>query len=222
MTSLPPPADPEIALSISYAAAPVRPALAALWALDAQFGATLRQAKDPMVARLRLTWWYEALLRLDSAPPPAQPLLAALAAHVLSRGVSGQALAAMTDGWDMLLGADPLGDDDLQRYAQGRGRLFELAGQLLGAPPDRFAAAGQGWALVDLAAHVRDANTAARARALATPLLADAMTSRWPRAGRALGVFAVLATRDLRRATREPRGAPARVLRMLVHRVTGR
>lgn len=222
MTSLlQPPPDPEIALSISYAPATCRAGLTALWALDAQFATTLRQAKDPMVARLRLTWWYEALGRLDTAPPPAQPLLAALAETVLPHGVSGRALAAMTDGWEALLAPDPLGDEALADYARGRGALFALAGDLLGAGGDPLVAAGQGWALVDLAAHVRDPDTARRARALAAPLLGEALAQCWCRQGRSLGALAALAARDLRRTTREPKGAPGRVLRMLGHRITG-
>jgi phytoene synthase len=220
--ALPPPTDPEIALSLSYAPPARRAGLAALWALDAQLGATLRQAKDPMVARLRLTWWYEALLRLDTAPPPAQPLLATLAATVLPGGLTGQALAAMTDGWEALLVPDPLSDADLLAFAQGRGRLFALAGRWLDAERAPLAAAGQGWALVDLAEHVRDAETALRARALAAPLLAEALAPRWPMRARALGALAALAERDLRASERAPRGAPARVLRMLKHRITGR
>ena len=221
-SQLPPPADPEIALSISYAPVGRRAGLTALWALDAQLGATLRQAKDPMVARLRLTWWYEALGRLDTAPPPAQPLLTALAETLLPHGVSGQALAAMTDGWEALLLPDPLGDDALADYARGRGALFTLARDLLGAAGDPLAAAGQGWALIDLAAHVRAPDVALRARALAAPLLAEAMAQRWRPAGRPMGAIAALAARDLRRPGREPKGAPGRVLRMLRHRITGR
>lgn len=220
--ALPPPTDPEVALSLSYAPPTRRAGLTALWALDAQLGATLRHAKDPMVARLRLTWWYEALGRLDTAPPPAQPLLAALAAQILPLGVTGQSLAAMTDGWEALLVPDPLSDADLLAYAGGRGGLFVLAGTLLGAQAAPLAAAGQGWALVDLAAHVRDPETALRARALAAPLLAEALAPRWRPQSRPLGAIAVLAERDLRRADREPRGAPGRVLRMLKHRITGR
>lgn len=220
--SLPPLADPEIELAISYAPTARRTSLRALWALDGQLGATLRQAKDPMVARLRLTWWYEALGRLDTAPVPAQPLLAALARDVMPHGPGGQAMAVMTDGWEALLVPDPIGEVDLLAYAQGRGALFVLAGQALGTAHAALASAGQGWALVDLAAHVRDAETAAQARALALPLLAKAFAARWPVAARPLGALAALALLDVRASARAPRGAPRRVLRMLRHRVTGR
>lgn len=221
-TPLSPLADPEIELAISYAPRERRAGLRALWTLDAQLGATLRNASDPMVARLRLTWWYEALGRLDIAPAPRQPLLAALAADVLPQGVSGAALAGMTDGWEALLVPDPLGDDGLIAYAQGRGALFALAAGLLGADPaaTAVAKAGRGWALADLAAHVRDAKTAVQARTLAEPLLAAAFERRWPVGMRPIGAVAALARRDLG-GMRAVRGAPMRVLRMLRHRITG-
>lgn len=220
--ALPPPHDPERALALAYAPRARRAALNALFALDAQFAATLAQASDPMVARLRLTWWAEALARLDSAPPPRAPLLAALAREVLPFAVSGAMLAAMAKGWEALLVPDPLGADDLLAYAAGRGGLFALGGFALGVEHAPLTAAGQGWALADLAAHARDTALAAEARRLAAPLLAEALAGRWPGAARSLGALAVLAVRDLSQATPEPRGAPARVVRMLRHRITGR
>lgn len=219
--TLPPVANPEIELSISYAAPPRRGALRALWTLDAQLAATLVRAADPMVARLRLTWWREALIRLDAAPPPPQPLLATLAAVVLPAGIAGHELAVLTDGWEALLVPDPLSIDDLEAYASGRGQLFVLGGRVLGAGGFPIAAAGQGWALVDLAGHVRSAEAAAMARALAGPLVRGAFAQRWPRAVRPFGAMVALAARDLH-GPKEPRGAPRRVWRMLRHRVTGR
>lgn len=219
---LPPPDDPERALALAYAPRGARAVLTALFALDTQFAATLRQASDPMVARLRLTWWREALARLDHAPPPGAPLLAALARDVLPMGVRGAAMSAMAEGWDALLVPDPVGADDLAAYASGRGALFVMAGTVLGVADGRLATAGAGWALVDLALHMRDRATAAVARSLAAPLLEEALAVRWPRALRPLGVLAVLAARDLDREAPEPRAAPPRVLRMLRHRITGR
>ncbi|MBA4048378.1 MAG: hypothetical protein C0476_07555 [Sphingomonas sp.] len=218
---MPPLANPEIELAISYAAPAHRPALWALWALDAQLAAMLARASDPMLARLRLTWWREALIRLDTAPAPAQPLLAAIATGILPGGVTGEDLAVLTDGWESLLVPDPLAAEDVRDYARGRGALFVLGGQLLGAASPTLVAAGEGWALADLAGHVRSEETAAMAHGLAAPLVRQALVARWPRALRPLGVVLVLAERDLRRPG-EPRGAPRRVLRMVRHRITGR
>src|ERR1700760_3804181 len=72
--------DPDRRLALAYAPARARPALEALWRLDVTLGAVVARAREKMVARIRLAWWREALERLDAAPPPAEPLLEALAA----------------------------------------------------------------------------------------------------------------------------------------------
>ena len=63
-----------------------RPRVEALWRLDVTLGAVLATGREPMVSRIRLAWWREALERLDREPPPAEPVLQALAAHVLPAG----------------------------------------------------------------------------------------------------------------------------------------
>ena len=86
--------DPDRTLALAYVAAAARPAVQALWRLDAAFAAILATGTQPMISQLRLAWWREALERLDAAPPPAEPVLQALAAYVLPV-VSGAELAAM-------------------------------------------------------------------------------------------------------------------------------
>ncbi|OYX38169.1 MULTISPECIES: squalene/phytoene synthase family protein [unclassified Sphingomonas] len=218
-------ADPERALALSYAPRTARAGLAALWALDETLGGILRGGRDPMVSQLRLTWWYEALCRLDQAPPPAQPLLQALAAEILPRGITGAELAAMIDGWEALLDPDPLGDNAIAAYAEARGGgLFRAAGRVFGSPTDALVAAGQGWALVDLARHCGNPVLAARALLLARSPLDTALARPWHRQARPLGMLACLARRDAAR-TQTPlsqQGSPLRLARMLAHALTGR
>lgn len=228
MPDVPSPDDAERQLALSYAPGPVRPALGVLFALDARLGSLLRQSSDAMVGQLRVTWWYEALIALDKAPPPAEPLLRALAAQLLPLGITGAQLAAVTDGWELLLGDDLGEPETLARYAAARGgKLFALAAQVMGAA-DRMAAimekAGEGWALVDLARHVRDPVIAHAALAAARPPLAEAAAHRWPAALRSLGALAVVARADARQSALPlpPTGSPRRVARMLWHRISGR
>ena len=137
---------------------PARPALRALFALDGALAQVLRTTREPMVGQMRLTWWHEALTRLDASPPPAEPVLQSLAREALPRGVTGAGLAGMIDGWEELLEPELLGDDALIRHATGRGsRLFEMAGKVIGASEtDPVAVAGKGWALADLGRHLSD------------------------------------------------------------------
>ncbi|WP_374145562.1 squalene/phytoene synthase family protein [Sphingomonas sp. 28-63-12] len=217
-------ADPERRLALSYAPRARRAGLAALTALDEMLGTILRSGREPIVTQMRLTWWYEALSRLDLAPPPSQPILQALASDVLPQGVSGSALAAMIDGWEILLDPDPVEEVALLGYAEARGAtLFRAAGQLLGSAGDPLAAAGQGWALVDLACHSREPGLAVQAIAFAVPLLEEALTPRWSKAGRPIGMLARLAQVDCHTGLAMPRqqGSPARLFHMIRHAMTG-
>lgn len=209
--------DPDLTLALSYVPARNRPALHALFALDAALGAVVAGGREPMIARIKLAWWREALEALDRKKPPAEPVLEALAGHVLPGGVSGTELAAMEEGWATLLSEDPLTPEELMAYAENRGGiLFACAARLLGGGD----AEGRGWALVDLARHCdneEDRDSALRlARALPLP-------PRLPSRLRPLGMLASLARRDSehRRLHWEPSGSPGRMLRMLRHRLTG-
>lgn len=213
--------DPDRRLALAYASAAARPALEALWRLDVTLGAVLAGKREPMVAWIRLAWWREALERLDTAPPPPEPVLQALAADVLPAGISGAALAAMEEGWSALLSDGPLDAQALQNYAEARGGLlFRHSAGLLGAAND-VEPAGARWALVDLARH------STRPAEAAAALMAAAGIERepaWPPALRPLAMLSVLARRDVERQPEplEKQGAPARMLRLLKYRLTGR
>lgn len=208
--------DPERALALSYAPAERREALAALFALDARLRRITLAARDPTIGLMRLTWWADALEKLDGAPPPAEPVLTGIAELVLPHGVTGAALAGMVDGWERLLNPDEL---DLPAFAAERGgRLFAAAGTVLGREDERLAALGEGWALAELA---RDRPAVAGdARRLTGERLADGFRRPWPRALRALSAMALLARFDVEGTTRA--GSPRRVARLLAHRLTGR
>lgn len=211
---------PERDLILTYAPAPGRAALAALLMLDEALAALLRTTREPAIGQIRLAWWREALERLDGAPPPAEPVLQAVAAS----GLKGSALTPIVHGWEVLIEAERLDAAALARFGEGRGTLFLRAGEAMGAGGDPLREAGQGWALADLARHLAPPEEAAAARALAGPLLDTATRVRWSANGRALGAMALLARRDLRLPAGQPApvGAPGRVARLLWHRLTGR
>lgn len=212
--------DPDRDLALTYADAACRPALDALFALDDTLAAILRTTREPLVGQMRLTWWYEALGRLDVAPAPAEPVLKALQAAVLPAGVSGTMLAGMTDGWEALL--DPTLDATaFDRFARDRGRrLFEFAGSLLSVTDARVGLAGEGWAMADLSQRLTDAPSRAVARARAVEALDAALRGRWPGRARALGALALSARFDISAAPTPP-GSPKRVGRLAWHRLTG-
>lgn len=216
--------DPDRFLAASYAGQGRRAALHALFALDIALGDAVASTREPMIGEMRLTWWRDALHALDAGTPPAEPVLTALARHVLPTGVAGAALAALEDGWLALLDEEPLSEAAIRGHGAARGgALFGFAGQVLapgadGAPARRL---GELWALVDLAARVRDPAARDIALRLAGEVLADG-GPRLPRALRPLGALAAIAGRDLRRDLQGRRpGAPGRQLRMLAYMLGG-
>ncbi|WP_375403263.1 squalene/phytoene synthase family protein [uncultured Sphingomonas sp.] len=210
--------SPDRALAVAYAPAAARPGLLALLALDDALGAVLRRAREPMLARMRYAWWFEALEGLDTAPPPAEPVLRAVAAAVLPCGVTGAALAGMIDGWEAIGDEGPIDDAMLTTFAEARGgTLFDAMARVCGAADAQTRTAGEGWALVDLATAMSDPAVAARARAMAAERLQTATESRWSREGRALGALTLIARFEL-----EGRSPAGRVGRLLMHRLTGR
>jgi phytoene synthase len=170
-----------------------------------------------MIGRIRLAWWRDALERLDREPAPPEPVLQGIAAHALPAAE----LAGMTDGWELLLAEGPLGAAELEAYAAARGgALFRHSARLLGVPDFQVEGAGRLWALADLARRSGDPAEARAALAAASPY-ADAL--QWPRPLRPLGMLGALARRDVARGPGrwERPGSPARMIRMLRHRLTG-
>jgi phytoene synthase len=173
-----------------------------------------------MISRIKLAWWREALERLDREAAPAEPVLEALAAHVLPAGIAGSELAAMEEAWAILASPEALTAAELDAYARARGLLFPFTARLLGEPTTGLEEAGEAWALVDLARHCGSAADADVALAAARE---RRLPKSWPSRLRPLGMLAVLAARDLdpARPPWEARGAPARMWRMLRHRISG-
>lgn len=213
--------DPDRFLALTYVPAKRRPAVGALWRLDSALGAALAGGREPMISRIKLAWWREALERLDREPAPAEPVLRELADHVLPAAVAGAELASMESGWAVLASPEALGSEDLNAYAKARGAgLFRLTARLLGEASAEVDEAGEAWALADLARHCATAadSDVALAAARERPL-----PRRWPSRLRPLGMLAVLAARDLdpARAPWEARGTPGRMWRMFRHRISG-
>jgi phytoene synthase len=196
-----------------------RRAIEALWRLDVTLGAILATGRDPMVGRIRLAWWREALERLDTDPPPPEPVLQALAEHVLPRGVSGADLAPMEEGWAELLADGALDEAALRAYAEGRGaRLFRLSARLLGSDGSGVAEAGARWALADLA---RRSSDPAESRTAVEQARRSGAGAALNGRLKPLGMLAMLSGRDIERGPGawESRGAPMRAARLLAYRL---
>lgn len=217
--------DPERGLILAYAPAAKRAALAAILGLDDALGLLLRTTTQPALGQIRLAWWRDRLSALDAGEAPAEPVLLALA-QARDAGLHGAALVPLVNGWEVLIEEEVLDRAALEKFGALRGGgLFAAVGALFGAKPsDPLHAAGMGWALADLARNLSEPDEVAQAREMAGEALNDAMTSRWSRSTRSLGAMAHLARLDLQLPADAPRpiGAPARVARLLWHKLSGR
>lgn len=184
----------------------LRPAFDALFALDDAMAEVVGTAREPTLAAIKLAWWRESLEKLDREPPPGEPRLQAAARELLLRGLSGNALAALEDGWAALLEERP---DEGRLRARGT-VLFMLAARLLGTNGEGLSRPGELWASADLA------------RRFARPMPAPLELPRFARALRPLTALAALANRDARLGRPEPEATPGRAWTLLRHRVTGR
>ncbi|MGE7206998.1 squalene/phytoene synthase family protein [Sphingomonas sp. NPDC019816] len=211
----------EQALAVGYAPAAARDGFAALLDLDHQLASILQSTTEPMIGQMRLTWWYEALEKLDREPAPAHPVLQRLAASVLPGGVRGADLAPMIEGWEALLDdGEPLEDERIARHADARGGvLFASIGRLLGQ--SGLAPLGAAWAKADLAQHLSDGDARTRIGAGAVSALDVALGGKSPKSARGLSGLAVLARESLRHPDRLP-GHPLRAARLAWHGLSGR
>jgi phytoene synthase len=168
-------------------------------------------SSQPGLGAIRLAWWREALERLDTNPPPAEPRLQEVAAELLARSISGKSLAVIEDGYATLLEEHP----DADRVGAAGAALFAIGAKLLDVNDHRVAEAGQ------LHAFAR----AARCGVMAIPertSLEALQGHRFPRALRPLTALARLAARDIRQAPNiEAEATPARAVALLSHKMFG-
>ncbi len=155
-------------LALGYAPRRSREALKALWTLDDALGRIVATTTEPLIGQMRLTWWHEQLVGLDTGNVPAEPILCELARSMRDHGVTSTALASLVEGWEVLLEPLPLSDDQLRGYATLRGeRLFALSSQI--TRREVSTGLGAGWALIDFAARCSERITRERAMALFAP-----------------------------------------------------
>ena len=184
----------------------MRPAFDALFAIDDAMADVVAQSTQPALGAIKLAWWRERLQELDEGKVPAEPRLQAAAAELLPRGITGDELAALEDGYVALLREPAETELALQRGAV----LFRIAAKLLGSDvasddAGRLYAAGQ-----------------LHRRRLLAPGTPSATRMRIPARLRPVTALAVLARRDLSRDDDEEEGTPGRAFALLRHRLTGR
>lgn len=184
MLELPPPQR----LALAYATRATRAAWETLFVLDARLGAVVLGAREPMLAQIRLAWWRERLAQPPADWPSGEPLLSRLAewgSDPLGR------LVELVDGWEGLLGDDPLDASVVESFVGGREQAVAALAAHCGVELAQSAFAARSWAIGDLAARWPGAAVTEAGQALAHG------PPRLPRALRPLAVLDVLARGEL-------------------------
>lgn len=91
-------ADRDRFLAALFAPEPQRRGLLALLAFDHELARTPSVTKEPMLARIRLEWWREAMAEATGAGKPrAQPVVEVLGEIARAHGLTRDALVALID-----------------------------------------------------------------------------------------------------------------------------
>lgn len=189
----------------------------ALWAFDARLAKVARTTSEPMIGQMRLAWWNDVIddaagIKGQNLKGTGEPVVDAMRA---TGAIQAPGLSAVIDGWEVLVVEPEIDLLGLRDYAVGRGGgLFRALADASEAP-DWLIAAGQVWALWDLAGHVGDEALATAALELAQTLLPQVDGADWTRDWKPLRIAFTLARQDVA----EGRGAPTGISRALAWRL---
>lgn len=177
----------------------------ALWAFDARLAHVARTTSEPAIGQMRLAWWNDVIDDADARKGRGEPVVDALRA---TGAIAAPGLVAMIDGWEILVVEPEIDVEGLRAYAVRRGGgLFRALADVVDAP-DWLDAAGQVWALWDMAGHVADAALADAALALAREIAPQMDGARWPLGWKPVRIVATLAHQDVLDGRRAPLGMP--------------
>ena len=159
-------------LCMLFAPPAEREALAAIYAFNLEIARVRESVREPMLGRIRLQWWRDAVAGIFEGKPQREPAAVALAEAVDGFGLGREHFERLIDAREFdLEDRPPATLDDLTGYAEGTGApLVKLAAEVMGARGDGVSRAaedlGIAWALTGL---IRAVPFHARARRLYLP-----------------------------------------------------
>lgn len=140
--------SPPTRLALAYVPHRLRPAFALLLQIDGRFADILHNAREPMIAQIKMAWWREAFGKTPQQRPKGEPLLQAL--NHMNELIPYTALEALTLAWESLLGSEEWTQEVVARHAAQRAEaIFQTYAQWIGCQQD-VGALGQLWALETL------------------------------------------------------------------------
>lgn len=140
--------DPPARLAIAYARSDVRSAFALLLQIDNRFADILRNAREPMIAQIKMAWWREAFASAVEARPKGEPLLQAL--NEAGDRIPLSALEALASAWEHLLGHEQISQEVIDTHTALRAEaIFKTYAAWMGSVQD-MQPIGRNWALESL------------------------------------------------------------------------
>ena len=129
-----------------------RAALFGLYAFNLEISKTRETVSEPMLGRIRLQWWREAIEGIYQGTPRNHEVILALAFVIESHSLSRQHFEEMIDGREFdLEDREPEDMPELVSYAQQTsGSLLQLTAEILTADKAAADRIGVAWALVGL------------------------------------------------------------------------
>lgn len=205
----------ELELALAYTPVLVRDRLRTYFALDQRLARIVSATTEPMLGQMRLAWWRDMLGSEVDKRPSGDAVLEAISEHWSGRET---ALTQLVDGWEVLVVAEQLKEDENESFAAGRGAPFlSLIDGLTADDAATVSVAASRWALADAASQVSD--SAERTRLAEAGLAIAPTKGRLPGELRGLTVLQALALRSLQRGgtpLMEGRGAALTAMRAAI------
>lgn len=144
--------DPDRWLATLFAPEAARPGLLALYAFNVEVARTAEQVREPMLGRIRLQWWHEAIDAAYRGVSRNEPIERSLATLIDSVELERSCFDRIIEARETDLDTDSISSlDDLLAYAEATSStLVRLALQVLGRPDQDARSAGLAVALAGL------------------------------------------------------------------------
>tara|TARA_Y100001936_G_scaffold254109_1_gene325035 strand:+ start:39089 stop:39901 length:813 start_codon:yes stop_codon:yes gene_type:complete len=139
-------------LTVIAAPKEIRMALFSLFAFNLEVAKTREVVSEPMLGRIRLQWWREAIEGIYQGNPRQHEVISALQETLNHHSLSRYLFDEMIDGREFdLEEREPKDIDELISYADTTsGKLFSLVGEVTGSNPDFAKLLGTSRALIGL------------------------------------------------------------------------
>ncbi len=139
---------PPVRLAIAYARPDLRGAFSLLLRFDDRIAGIVGRSTEPMIAQMKIAWWYDAIAKAEDDRPKGEPLLIEVN-EIGGYEVVG-AMQSLLDAWGLLLAEDQWSAKTLDAFAQGRADgIFRTYARWVG-DDTAVAELGKQWAIEDL------------------------------------------------------------------------